>query len=612
MPTDKHGMKIVTVLSRYKKFFKSLGTAVALIFRASPLYFCLNCLFSICLGFLPILPLLVWRNLINELATYLSGTGDGALLSTIVFSAAMYCLILVVQESSRVISQLVSLKYGDEIDYFIEHLLIDATVSADLAFFDSSELRNRLNVVSNNSNYVLCRIPMVLCDLIQALVWVIASIVIIKEVSLWVLLVLLLLTIPQTLANKKNQKRNYEFQKKTAGQERKLGYYQSLYQGKSLFETRLYDLKNYFHDLYKNEWSDLRSKKLNHSLKGMAIGTIGYIATFVSSIFTYAVVITKYFAGRIAIGDLIYYVSLMSQFCSRTNDVFDCLNEISDLSEHFDDIYDFLHRKPLIQQGGSRQPSSNPQIEFRNVSFRYPNTELDVLKNCSFVIHPGEIVGLVGVNGAGKSTIVKLLCRFYDPSEGQILLDGIDAREYDLTLLRKLFCALFQDYAKYSLTLRENVAISDIDRVQQDNDIIEACEKSHLNDLVHEWENSIDEQLTRNFNPDGKELSGGQWQRVSLARAFFGKGSIVLLDEPSATLDPFVEHEIFEQFTRISCGKSAMLISHRLSSVTMSDTIMVLDSGHIIERGTHSELLNQNGMYAQLFNLQAQRYDETL
>lgn len=605
-------MKIVTVLSHYKKMVHSLGTAVILVFRASPLYFCLNCIFSIGLGFLPILPLLIWRNLINGLGVFLSGTSDNAILSSILFSLVLYGFILVVQESSRVISQLVSLKYGDEIDYFIEHLLIDATVSADLAFFDSSELKDRMGVVSANSNYVLRRIPMVLCDLIQALVWVIASIIIVRKIGLWILLILLLLTIPHTIANKKNQKRNYDFQKRNEGHERRLGYYQSLYQGSALFETRLYDLKHYFHGLYKNEWSDLKSKKLRHSLSGTAIGMIGHIATFASSIFTYAVIIAKYFSREIAIGDLIYSVSIMSQFCVRTSDVFACLSEIADLSEHFDEIYNFLHRKSLLQQSGSRRPSSNPQIEFKNVSFRYPNTEVDVLRNCSFTIHSGEIVGLVGLNGAGKSTIVKLLCRFYDPTEGQILLDGIDAREYDLTLLRKLFCVLFQDYAKYSLTLRENVALSDIDRVHQDKAILEACEKSHLSDLIHGWEKGIDEQLTRNFDPNGKELSIGQWQRASLARAFFGNGSIVLLDEPSATLDPFVEHEIFEQFAKISRGKSAILISHRLSSITMCDTILVLDCGCIIEQGTHSELLNQHGKYAKLFNLQAEKYEDTL
>jgi ATP-binding cassette subfamily B protein len=158
--------------------------------------------------------------------------------------------------------------------------------------------------------------------------------------------------------------------------------------------------------------------------------------------------------------------------------------------------------------------------------------------------------------------------------------------------------------------LRENVALSNIDCVQQDTAIWDACEKSHLTDLISTWEKGIDEQLTRYFDPNGKELSGGQWQRVSLARAFFGNGSIALLDEPSAALDPFVEHEIFEQFSRISCGKSAILILHRLSSITMCDTILVLDGGHIIEQGTHAELLNRKGKYAQLFNLQAEKYDD--
>lgn len=600
-------MKIIAVISDYKRKIHSLSIAISLLFRASPWYFCINCLLSIGIGFLPILPLLIWRNLFNELVAYLTGA-SGALLSSIVISTALYGLLIVVQELSRVISQLVSLKYGDEIDYFIENLLIDATVDAELAFFDSSELRDKLGVVSNNSNYVLRRIPDVLCDLIQALVWVAISFVVVNKISLWIPLVLLFLTIPQTLANKKNQKRNYSFQKKTMGQERKLGYYLRIYQSEALFESKLYDLKHYFHSLYKIEWPDLKSRKLRHSIIGAAIGSIDNVVNFASSIFTYAVALSKYFSREMAIGDMTYLITIIRQFCSRTGDVFTCLTEISDLSEHFDDVRDFLNKKSLLERSGSRIPVPNSQIEFRNVSFRYPNTEVDVLKDCSFVIHPGEIVGLVGLNGAGKSTIVKLLCRFYDPTEGQILIDGVDAREYDLTLLRKQFCALFQDYVKYNFTLRENVALSNIDGVRHDAAILEACEMSRVSDFICNWEKGIDEHLTRYFDPDGKELSGGQWQRVSLARAFFRNGSIVLLDEPSATLDSLAEYEIFKQFAKISRGKSAVLISHRLSSITMCDTILVLDGGHIIEQGSHSQLLAQNGRYAYLYHLQASKY----
>ena len=242
------------------------------------------------------------------------------------------------------------------------------------------------------------------------------------------------------------------------------------------------------------------------------------------------------------------------------------------------------------------------------MSFRYPGGEKDVLKDCSFTLYAGETVGLVGLNGSGKSTIVKLLCRFYDPTEGKILIDGIDNKEYDIVKLREMFGVLFQNYVKYSFSLRENVALSDLPRIDETDAIRKACTESRADDFMKEWEKGIDENLTRRFDSNGKELSGGQWQRISLARAFFRDAPIILLDEPSAALDPIAEHKIFQDFAEISKGRTAMLISHRLSSITLCDKILVLEDGHIIEQGSHRELLEANNRYAYLFNLQASKY----
>ena len=264
--------------------------------------------------------------------------------------------------------------------------------------------------------------------------------------------------------------------------------------------------------------------------------------------------------------------------------------------------------KPLLDKSGTLKPGKAPCIEFCDVSFHYPNSGQNVLEHCSFKLRWDECVGLVGLNGSGKSTLVKLLCRFYDPTEGKILLDGVDYREYDIHALRALFGVLFQDYVKYSLSLRENVALADVTRMKDDASIINACRKSRASEFIESWEKGLEENMTRRFDPEGRELSGGQWQRISLARAFFKDAPIVLLDEPSAALDPVAENTIFQDFYRLSKNKSSVLISHRLSNIVLADRILVLEDGHIIEQGSHEELMKRNGRYARLFSLQAQKY----
>lgn len=300
-------------------------------------------------------------------------------------------------------------------------------------------------------------------------------------------------------------------------------------------------------------------------------------------------------------------VSLLAQFRQDFTSLCYRINMFSKNSKELNDVRSFVEMEPLLEHGGTMIPTGNPRIEFKDVSFRYPGGYHDVLSHCSFTIEPGEIVGLVGPNGCGKSTIVKLLCRFYDPGSDEILIDGVSNKEYDIVKLRELFGVLFQDYVRYSFSLRENVALSKPEKKDCDADILRACDQSRI-DFMKDWKNGIDENLTRRFDPNGKELSGGQWQRISLARAFFRNAPIILLDEPSASLDPVAEHQIFEDFSQISENKSAVLISHRLSSITLADKILVLEDGHITEQGSHADLLRRDGRYAYLFNLQASKY----
>lgn len=271
-------------------------------------------------------------------------------------------------------------------------------------------------------------------------------------------------------------------------------------------------------------------------------------------------------------------------------------------------IHEFLRIKTESEKSGTRIPSENPKIEFCGVSFRYPNSEEYVLRDCSFTINPHEKVGLIGVNGAGKSTIVKLMFRLYDPQEGQILLDGVDIKEYDIYAVRRIFGVLFQDYVTYSLPLREIIALPDFDERFNDEKLRRACDISGASEIIKDWERGFDSVLGRNYEDNGKDLSGGQWQTVGLARAYFKDSEYMVLDEPSAALDPISEDRIFEQLYHLSEGKSSVTISHRLSNTTLADKILVIEDGHIIEEGSHRELLMKNGRYAQLFNLQAEKY----
>jgi ABC-type multidrug transport system fused ATPase/permease subunit len=311
---------------------------------------------------------------------------------------------------------------------------------------------------------------------------------------------------------------------------------------------------------------------------------------------------------KIGIGDLQYNLSMVSRLRTQAQALVNTVNQFLVNNTRLVELQEFMNLQPKIEKSGTRKPTDNPKVEFCNVSFRYPNTEQYVLKNCSFIIMPHEKIGLIGLNGAGKSTILKLLFRFYDPEDGSIKLDDVDLKEYDIYAVRKVFGVLFQDFVTYCLPLREIIALSDFEARFNDEKLKKACELSGVNEVIKDWENGYDSVLGRFYADNGKDLSGGQWQLVSLARAYFKDCEYMVLDEPSAALDPISEDRIFEQLYRLSEGKSSVTISHRLSNTTLADKILVLKDGRIIEQGSHSNLLNQNGEYAHLFNLQASKY----
>ena len=313
--------------------------------------------------------------------------------------------------------------------------------------------------------------------------------------------------------------------------------------------------------------------------------------------------------GTMAIGTLTMYIGLAETTGGNFTTIIDdlaCQIEID--VPHVIQYMDFLKYENKIQNNGMEKVPLYPDIEFRHVYFKYPGNEEYTINNLNFTIKSGEKIALIGVNGSGKTTIIKLLLRFYEPQSGEILLGGKNISCYPIEQLHAIFGVYFQDVNHYSLTLRENIAISDICQKDDDQAIYSAAKVSGADKIIETLERGLDSDMTRRFNDKGAELSGGQWQKIALARAFFRDSQFLILDEPSSALDPEAEDYIFSSFNRLCNDKGGILVSHRLSSIMMVDEIVFLDGGTVIESGTHSELMKQNGKYAEMYRMQAKKY----
>ncbi|MGH9433728.1 MAG: ABC transporter ATP-binding protein, partial [Terriglobia bacterium] len=290
--------------------------------------------------------------------------------------------------------------------------------------------------------------------------------------------------------------------------------------------------------------------------------------------------------------------------------IFSTLSSIADQALFLTDLIDFFAMRPTVTSKPNALPAPRPirhGFEFRDVSFVYPGTSRLVLKGLNFRLEPGERIALIGENGQGKTTIVKLLTRLYDPSGGQILLDGFDLREYKLEDLCSQIAVIFQDFMRYDLTAAENIAVGQIQEQENRPRIEAAARKSLAHKVVSRLPSGYEQMLGRRFE-GGVDLSGGEWQKMALARAYLRDAQVLILDEPTAALDARAEHEVFERFAELTAGKMALLISHRFSTVRMADRILVLENGKIAEDGNHAQLVAQGGRYSEMFELQAANY----
>jgi ATP-binding cassette subfamily B protein len=376
-------------------------------------------------------------------------------------------------------------------------------------------------------------------------------------------------------------------------------------------ELKLFNLSRYLAERFKqlafkiyNENVELSRRKLVWGGLLSAIGILGYYGAYVY-------VIWRAINGAYPdIHTYAFITGAIVQASSNLQQVFSTASGVADQALFLTDLLAFFEMKPTVSSRPDAKPVPRPiqkGFEFRGVGFAYPGTERMVLSNLNFRLAPGERIALIGENGQGKTTIVKLITRLYDPTEGQILLDGVDLRDYNLEDLHHETAVIFQDFMRYEMTARQNIAVGRIESESDQAAIDEAAQKSLAEGVIQRLSGKYDQMLGRRFE-GGVDLSGGEWQKLALARAYLRDAQLLILDEPTAALDARSEMEVFERFAELTEGKMALLISHRFSTVRMADRIVVLEGGKLVEEGSHEQLMALGGRYAAMFEMQAASY----
>lgn len=523
--------------------------------------------------------------------------------------AVEFALAIVAGLIGRLIDYLDALLAGKYTHYIsirvMEHAAgLDLLAYEDPVFYDRLE---RARVQATDRLYMIQAIG----RLIQQAITTITLSISIMVFSPWLLLLLVVGVIPAFLGETHFAFLGYAKNFRQTPVRRQLDYLRTLGGSKEAAkELKLFGLRKFLTDRFRSLSSEVyeedvalaRRKAVSGSFLS-AIGTAGYYTAYVFAVW-------KTVTGVFSFGTLTLLANAIREASSNLQQTFSTLSTIADQALFLTDLVAFFEMQPKVTSKPNALPAPRPIMrgfEFRNVSFRYPGSSRLVLQGFNLHLHPEERIALIGENGEGKTTIVKLLTRLYDPAEGQILLDGIDLREYDLEDLYREIGVIFQDFMRYEMTARENIGVGLIDEVGNLPRLQQSARKSLAHDVVQRLPFGYEQMLGRRFD-GGVDLSGGEWQKLALARAYLRDAQVLVLDEPTSALDARSEYEVFQRFAELTTGKMALFISHRFSTVRMADRIVVLENGRIAEEGNHDTLTRRGGRYAEMFELQAASY----
>ena len=589
------------------KALKHLPPFLRLIWNTSPGMALTNIVLRLIQSGIPVTTLYIGKLIIDEIIRL--ATDGGELTTLWWYVGAELALGLISAGLSRIVS-LNDALLGDLLSNETSEQLIEHAARLDLAQFEDSEFYDKLERArrqTTNRTFLMSQILSQAQNFITIL-FLGAGLIVFNP---WLILLLIIAVIPAFLSELHFNQRSYSMTRNWTPERRELDYIRFVGASDQMAkEVKMFGLADYLKKRfavvakqYFEANKSLAVKRAGWGFVFTGMGTLGYYAAYV-------VIILQTISGSITIGDLTFLSGSFSRMRGLLQSLLTQLGSIAQSALYLQDLFDFLNLKPTISSPEKPIPFPEPiqaGFQFEGVSFKYPGSDVYAVKDLTFHLHPGEKLALVGENGAGKTTLVKLLARLYDPDEGRILLDGKDLKSYDLAEVREHIGVIFQDYIRFNLKAGENIAVGRIEAREDSERIEEAAARSLADSVVSGLPDGYEQMLGRRFD-GGVDLSGGQWQKIALARAYMRDAQLLILDEPTSALDARAEFEVFERFADLTKGKMAVLISHRFSTVRMADRILVLEKGKLLEIGSHEKLLQSDGLYAELFHLQAKGY----
>ena len=588
-------------LSNLPRFFR-------LVWDTNRYYFILNILLRLIRSTIPVSILYIGKLIIDEVIFLTQNhSADHSYLWKLV---AVEFLLAIISDALVRATSLVDGLLGDRFALYTSVKIMEHAATLDLEQFEDSEFYDKLERARQQTTGRTVLLSQLMTQ-VQDIITMAFLLVGLMAFNAWLILLLLIAIIPAFLGESYFNDRNYALTRGQTPERRELDYMRFLGASDATAkEVKLFNLSDFLIDRFKFLSDKFYLDNKNLSVRRASWGTVFALIGSLGYYAAYIVMIVKTVAGAITIGSLTFLAGSFRQLRSLLENILSRFTTVSQSAIYLRDFFDFFEIQPKISVAPNPLPFPNPirkGFTFENVGFKYSNTESWANRHLNFTLQAGEKVALVGENGAGKTTLVKLLSRLYDPVEGRILLDDVDLKEYDINELRKNIGIIFQDFLRYQMSFAQNIAAGNIDEQFNRPLIEESAEKSLAHLLAEKLPDKYDQALGRRFN-NGVELSGGEWQKIAIARAYMKDAQLLILDEPTSALDARAEYSVFQRFAELTKGKTAVLISHRFSTVRMADRIVVLHKGQIIEMGSHEELIKKNGHYAELFMLQAKGY----
>lgn len=550
------------------------------------------------------------KRLIDTLTLGVSGATPETLQAALLW-IGLIGLVSLLGDGCSALSKLTQTVQTEAVSDRVHSLLHTKSIQVDLQYYENTDYYNTLHRAQEQATY---RPQMVLASLLQvgqsglSLLGILA---LLSSLNWMVPLLLSIATIPGILMRVRYTGKAYGRVSSWTESERQSDYFHTLLTTEPhAKEIRLFDLGSLFSQWFQTLRTKIRREKIYLATQQSRIDLITNGSATLAVCVAGGITAHQTIQGAITLGGFVMYYQAFGRGQGFLRELLSNLIGLYENSLFLQDFYQFLDLKPTIVEPEDPKPLSpswETGIHLENVSFNYAHSQRSVIKNINLTIEPGEVVAIVGANGAGKTTLIKLLCRLYQPTTGTITLDGVDLGNYSITDLHRQISVLFQDYIHYQLTVKENIWLGDIEVEPDSERIWAAAHAAGAHPTIDRLPHGLDTRLG-NWFEQGEELSIGQWQKIALARTFLRDARLVILDEPTSALDPQAEAEVFARFRQLVRGRTAIIISHRLSTIKMVDRILVLSDGQLTESGSHEELMQQQGLYARLFTTQAQHY----